>query len=210
VALTIYVRDSIEETPKKLSLGPGCAVNHTSDSQAAGWKKEWDEALSAYNRSPLGQKVKVNPLDFGRKLTGMVTDHAADQLKLAALLREWKVECDREMCGYQESLSVPVNELVALVMEENERVMEMEGGLGAWSRLAPEARDELAGEVLRRCRIRLGEQAYQALSEEDKRLADLFIWSGCGMHKDLNAVKGGTKGWSRFGQNPMCCRPSTL
>ena len=37
----------------------------------------------------------------------------------------------------------------------------------------------------------LGEQAYQALSDDKKWLADLFIWSGCGMHKDLNAVKGG-------------------
>ena len=91
----------METTPKKLSLGPGRAVNHTSDSQAAGWRKEWTDALSTYNRSPLGQRVKVNPLDFGRKLTGMVTDHAPDQLKLARLLRDWKIECDREMRGYR-------------------------------------------------------------------------------------------------------------
>jgi hypothetical protein len=189
----IYVRDSMEKTPEKLSPGPGRATSHTSDSQAAGWRKEWDEALSTYNRSPLGREAKVNPLDFGRKLTGMVTDHAADQQRLAGLLREWKVECDREMRGYQASLLVPADDLVALVVAENEKMMEKVGGLGVWSQLAPEVRDELAGEVLRQCRIRLGEQAYQELSKEDQRLADLFIWSGCGMHKDLNAVKGGYK-----------------
>ena len=103
---------------------------------------------------PSGQKAKVNPLDFGRKLAGMVTGHAPDQLKLAGLLREWKVECDREMRGYRASLSVPTNDLVALVTEENEneKMMERVGGLGVWSRLAPKARDELAGEVLRQCR----------------------------------------------------------
>ena len=183
----------METTPKKLSLGPGRAVNHTSDSQAAGWRKEWTDALSTYNRSPLGQRAKVNPLDFGRKLTGMVTDHAPDQLKLARLLRDWKVECDREMRGYRASFSVPVGGLVVTVSEENEKMMRKVGGLKAWSQLTVEVRDELAAEVLRQSRIRLGEQAYEALSEEDKRLADLFIWSGCSMHKDLNAVKGGYK-----------------
>jgi hypothetical protein len=189
----IYVRESMETTPMKLSLGPGRAANHTSESQAAGWRNEWAEALSAYNRSPLGQETKVNPLDFGRKLTGMVTDHAPDQLKLARLLREWKIECDREMRGYQAVLSVPVDDLVAMVSEENEKMTKKAGGLKAWSQLAPQVRDELVGEVLRQSRIRLGEQVYQALSEEDKRLADLFIWTGCSMHKDLNAVKGGYK-----------------
>ena len=206
----IYVRDSMENTPQKLSLGPGRATNHTSDSQATGWKKEWDEALSAYNRSPLGQKAKVNPLDFGRKLTGMVTDHAPDQLKLAGLLREWKVECDREMRGYQASLSVPVDDLVAMVTEENEMMMRNVGGLEGWSRLIPKVQGDLAEGVLRQCRIRLGEQVYQALAEEDRRLTDLFIWSGCGMHKDLNAVKGGYKRMATVWSKPGALPPINL
>ena len=206
----IYVRDSMENTPQKLSLGPGRATNHTSDSQATGWKKEWDEALSAYNQSPLGQKAKVNPLDFGRKLTGMVTDHAPDQLKLAGLLQEWKVECDREMRGYQASLSVPVDDLVAMVTEENEMMMRNVGGLEGWSRLIPKVQGDLAEGVLRQCRIRLGEQVYQALAEEDRRLTDLFIWSGCGMHKDLNAVKGGYKRMATVWSKPGALPPINL
>ena len=109
----------MEKTPEKLTLGPGRSINHTSASQAAGWKREWDEALSTYNRSPLGREAKVNPLDFGRKLTGMITDHAPNQLKLAGLLREWKVECDREAHGFLASVSVPTDDLVGLVREEN-------------------------------------------------------------------------------------------
>lgn len=181
----------MEETPEKLSLGPGRAINHKSETQAAGWKKEWEEAHSAYNRSPLAAESQINPLDFGRKLTGLLTDHAADQQKLARLLCAWKIECDREMRGHQAVLSTPLEELVALVTGENEKMMERVGGLREWSQLAPEVRDELANEVFHQSRIVLGEQAYQTLSNGEKRLADLFIWSGCGMHKDLNAVKGG-------------------
>ena len=140
----------------------------------------------------------------------MVTDHAPDQLKLAGLLREWKVECDHEMRGYQALSSVPVSDLVGLVMEENERMMEEVGGLGAWSRLPPQTRDELAEGVLRQCRVQLGERAYQALSEEDKQLADLFIWSGCGMHKDLNAVKGGCRRMVTVWSNPDSLPPIKL
>lgn len=95
------------------------------------------------------------------------------------------------MRGHQAVLSTPLKELLTLVTGENRKMMERVGGLDEWSRLAPEVQDELAKEVFHRCRIMLGEQAYQALSDDEKRLADLFIWSGCGMHKDLNAVKGG-------------------
>lgn len=84
----------MKETPEKLSLGPGRAINHKSETQAAGWKKEWEEAVSAYNRSPLAAEDQVNPLDFGRKLTGMLMDHAANQQKLAKLMFAWKIECD--------------------------------------------------------------------------------------------------------------------
>lgn len=95
------------------------------------------------------------------------------------------------MQGHQAVLSTPLKELLTLVTGENRKMMERVGGLDEWSRLAPKVQDELAKEVFHWCRIMLGEQVYQALSDDEKRLADLFIWSGCGMHKDLNAVKGG-------------------
>jgi len=38
-----------------------------------------------------------------------------------------------------------------------------------------------------------GEEAYEKLTPTEKRRADLFIWTGCAMHKDLNATKGGAE-----------------
>ncbi|KAJ7868034.1 hypothetical protein B0H14DRAFT_3441437 [Mycena olivaceomarginata] len=49
----------------------------------------------------------------------------------------------------------------------------------------------------------LGKDAYHALSPEDRRAVDLFIWGGCCMHKDLNSFKGGNAEmmleWAKLG-----------
>ena len=53
---------------------------------------------------------------------------------------------------------------------------------------------------------RLGEAAYQAMPPHERQLADLFVHSGCCMHKDLNAFKGGAtsmaKYWTAAGLQP--------
>ncbi|KAL5493037.1 hypothetical protein ACEPAI_4485 [Sanghuangporus weigelae] len=37
----------------------------------------------------------------------------------------------------------------------------------------------------------LSDEAFEQLSEMEKRHLNMWVWAGCGMHKDLNAVKGG-------------------
>ena len=37
----------------------------------------------------------------------------------------------------------------------------------------------------------LAEEAMERLNESEREGASLFVWVGCCMHKDLNAVKGG-------------------
>ena len=32
---------------------------------------------------------------------------------------------------------------------------------------------------------------YQTMKSDEKRLLRLFIWAGCGCHKDLNTVRSG-------------------
>ena len=38
-----------------------------------------------------------------------------------------------------------------------------------------------------------GEEAYEKLTPTEKRRVDLFIWTGCAMHKDLNVTKRGAE-----------------
>jgi hypothetical protein len=44
----------------------------------------------------------------------------------------------------------------------------------------------------------LGKEAFDNLSDDEKRIFRLFIWAGCGCHKDLNTVKGGYMAMMRF------------
>ncbi|TBU36763.1 hypothetical protein BD309DRAFT_984732 [Dichomitus squalens] len=44
----------------------------------------------------------------------------------------------------------------------------------------------------------LGEEAYQAMPQHERQLADLFVHGGCCMHKDLNAFKGGATRMAKF------------
>ena len=39
--------------------------------------------------------------------------------------------------------------------------------------------------------ITLGKEAFELLSDNEKHIMKLFIWAGCGCHKDLNTVRGG-------------------
>ena len=36
-----------------------------------------------------------------------------------------------------------------------------------------------------------GKKAFEDLEENEQRFLRLFIWAGCGCHKDLNTVHGG-------------------
>src|SRR6266540_2989775 len=36
-----------------------------------------------------------------------------------------------------------------------------------------------------------GREAFEKLSDDEKRFLRLFIWAGCGCHTDLNTVHGG-------------------
>jgi hypothetical protein len=50
--------------------------------------------------------------------------------------------------------------------------------------------------------IKLGKEAFELLSNNEKLVMKLFIWAGCGCHKDLNTVCGGyaaVMGW--WGEN---------
>ncbi|KIK58788.1 hypothetical protein GYMLUDRAFT_170596 [Collybiopsis luxurians FD-317 M1] len=38
---------------------------------------------------------------------------------------------------------------------------------------------------------KLGQEEYDSLGNSEQHEIDLFIWSGCCMHKDLNHFKGG-------------------
>jgi hypothetical protein len=80
------------------------------------------------------------------------------------------------------------------------------GGVMRWRELPEEERLRLGKKLIRDAEIYLGEQVLERLPEELKGDANVCYWSGCGMHKDLNAVKEGadrmSKWWELAGKVP--------
>ena len=82
-------------------------------------------------------------------------------------------------------------EIVAAVVKAWDEVSSEIGGMESWESLSKERQDELLESIVHRVRVMFGEEAYEKLTPTKKHRADLFIWTGCTMHKDLNATKGG-------------------
>lgn len=72
-------------------------------------------------------------------------------------------------------------------------LMEEIGGPEHYCVLSTEEQIQFAKRLVHEAQISLGERAYQQLSPAEKVIVDYWVWSGCIMHKDLNAMKGGVE-----------------
>ncbi|KAL5522287.1 hypothetical protein ACEPAF_2144 [Sanghuangporus sanghuang] len=81
------------------------------------------------------------------------------------------------------------------------------GGKSVWEALHGEERQEKEEEILTRVCESLGPEAFERLPESEQRRLKIWVWVGCGMHKDLNAVKGGDSAmrqkWKELGVSPI-------
>jgi hypothetical protein len=115
------------------------------------------------------------------------------QKKFARLAGEWKRDADRELRGEKEMLERAETEILGAVVKAWNEVLAEGGGVESWESLSKERQDDLVSSIVRRVRMMFREEAYKKLTPAKKRRADLFIWTGCAMHKDLNATKGGAE-----------------
>jgi hypothetical protein len=179
--------------PVLRTFGTWSTVDHKSETQVQGWKDVVDDIFSTFKRSPMGSSSSANPLEFAQKVTGMCTDHAADQKKLARLVEEWKRDADRELRGEKEMLARGDAEIIGAVAKAWGEILAEVGGLESWESLSKERQDQLLESIVHKVRVMFGEEAYEKLTPAEKRRANLFIWTGCAMHKDLNSTKGGAE-----------------
>ena len=185
----------ITSRPKDSFMGVYPELNHTAATQFEGWKDIISHLCTEHNRNPEA-KCKVNPAYIWEMARGYLGDHAADQKKLSGNLETYRQECDREVRGEAVLLSNdPEDEAESdqLLDEKVMEIMEEAGGWESWISLPPEERLRLEKKAVREVQIELGERAYQLLSPEEKEDADFYVYTGCGMHKDLNAMKGGAE-----------------
>ncbi|PCH35890.1 hypothetical protein WOLCODRAFT_38477, partial [Wolfiporia cocos MD-104 SS10] len=173
-------------------LGIHSAHNHTSEVQLEGWKAITANIYKTYNASPHGQQNPQDARKFLTKVTGANTDHAEDQKKLVALIRDdWKVNCDHSLWGERVLASMSKEVLLPILQEEFARTVEAAGGATTWSQMSESEQDALHHVTLEQVKIQLGEAQYAQCADEEKQHTSPFVWGGCCMHKDLNVVKGG-------------------
>ena len=187
-----------KESHEHCTLGITSAHNHTSEAQCEGWKNLTSNFYDVYNSSPRSKEKPADPQTFAMKVTGMMMDHAEDQKKLAHMIQDWKTACDREVRGEKAYVQMSVPELVLIIAEESMAAVEHAGGAEAWGQLTAEELGPKDLEIGRSIIQRMGEEAFESLPDAERELAEVFVHSGCCMHKDLNAVKGGYARLSDF------------
>jgi hypothetical protein len=129
---------------------------------------------SIYNECPIGSRAHANALNFAPKITGISTDHAEDQKKLARLMKEWKCRCDQELRGLKLIRSATSEELMQILCEENEKKIADAGGLSNWEALTNKEKDILDAATVQKVCLRFGKQAFDNLTDEEKHSATFF------------------------------------
>jgi len=185
--------------PKDSFVGIRPELNHTTTTQLEGWKDSLYEFCASNNNHP-DAKCIVDPASIWQRVRGYLGDHAADQKKLSGMLETYRRECDREVCGEDALFSDDPEdeaERERLLDEKSSEMVENAGGKECWVSLPPAERLRQKREMIREVQIALGERAYQRLSPEEQREVDFWVYTGCTMHKDMNAAKGGAERMAR-------------
>ncbi|KAJ7080892.1 hypothetical protein B0H15DRAFT_953240 [Mycena belliarum] len=124
-------------------------------------------------------------------LNGMCGDHVSAEKGTAKGTEGLKHEAVVEDLSEKALVSKSMSELVLYLSVWNAKKIAEAGGTDAWDRLSELEKAERDAKLMKEIVEVLGKAAYSALSPEERRKLDLFIWAGCCMHKDLNSFRGG-------------------
>jgi hypothetical protein len=132
-----------------------------------GLRKRLEEIAKIFNESPLAKREGLNfkADDFAYKLIGTSGDHAADQKKSHAILKEWKLDVILQRLGEEALFNMSVTRVVALLLPLKEKQVEKVGGYEAWNTLSEEEQAKADIEIIRE----VGRQVLGGLSEKDQQ-----------------------------------------
>jgi len=181
-------------------LGVRPAISHTSEEQVKNWEIYINELGDVFSKSPLAKQTKASLQwnDFLQKCKGGNGDHANDQKLVYEILAEMKAELALQTLGSECLVEMDLQEYDDLLSAEGASCVEKAGGSAKFNALSAEEKAKIGSDMMKDMTQRLGKDAYNKLSDQEKRKLDLFVWAGCCMHKDLNSVKGGNKAMMEF------------
>jgi hypothetical protein len=179
-------------------------LQRTLDGSSEEAVKEWDYQLqiffNVFNGSPLAteRNMWARLVDIYIKFAGMHADHCTKEKKNFVLMKEKKIAATEQILGENRIVDDPVDQLMPHFLAANQAMMEKIGGQSAWDNLTEQQQNEYKAEMLAKLTTDLGKDSFEKLSDREQRLFKLFIWVGCGCHKDLNTVLGGYVSLSKF------------
>jgi hypothetical protein len=186
------------------TLGIGTSVNHSSQTQVNGLKDRLNQLAVVFNDSPLAKRENLRfiPDDFAYKLIGTSGDHAADQKKSHEILRVWKMDVIMLRLGEEAVYHMGAERVMTFLIPRKASQIEEAGGREAWDKLSEAEKVCADTEIIKA----LGKLVFDGLPKTEQDQLTLFIRTGCCMHKDLNAVKGGDKAmqkmWKTLNKTP--------
>ncbi len=175
-------------------LGIKPSRDGSSKEAIADWQTTITEILDLYNRSPFGKRSGgslIGLVDILVKLTGMNTDHCAKEKKDVIEMEELKKWAVNQQLGEDAMLEKSLPEIYELQMNGQRKMIQAAGGRQKWEALPETTKAEKRAKMVENVVQELGKGVFELLDPHEKRLLRLFIWAGCGCHKDLNTVRGG-------------------
>jgi len=130
-------------------------------------------------------------IDISIKLVGMYSDHCSKEKKYFEGMKAKKTAAIHQTLGEKEILDKSTEELLPHFLEANDQMIKDAGGKAKWNSFSESKKSEQKATMLEQLVIKLGKEAFELLSNDEKHIMKLFIWAGCGCHKDLNTVHGG-------------------
>jgi len=121
----------------------------------------------------------------------MNTDHCAKEKKDAYEMEELKKWAVNQKLGEETMLEKSLPEIYELQMGAQRKMVQAAGEQQKWEALPEATKAEKRAKMIENVVQELGKGAFELLDSHEKRLLQLFIWAGCGCHKDLNTVWGG-------------------
>ena len=191
---------AIKRSTRLLGVHP--ALDGSSEQSVKEWKEVLTDIANIYNQSPLAKRDGnlLRVIDIFIKLSGMHSDHCAKEKKDAQLMEKEKQKAIHQDLGEKEILGMPNQESLPHLIKAQEDMIKHAGGASKWEKLSALEQAEQESKMLEQLVIQLGEAAYENLSATEKRSLSLFIWVGCGCHKDLNSVQGGNAAMMDWGK----------
>ena len=121
----------------------------------------------------------------------MNTDHCAKEKKNAyerEKLKKWAVN---QCLGEEAMLEISLHETYELQMGAQRKMVQAAGGQQRCETLPEATKSEKHAKMVENVVQKSGKGTFELLDLHEKCFLWLFIWAGCGCHKDLNTVWGG-------------------